>query len=300
MTRRELIGRLLAASREAYDEREAEAVSRFVAELMFGFSRADVALEPDRKVDLPTDPDRLFCDLASAVPVQYIVGKAEFCGMQLAVGQGVLIPRPETEELVRWILEDVSRGIFAPPISSAPLAPFASPAPREGLSILDVGTGSGAIAIVLAKSLPDACVTAIDVSEEALRFARRNNATHATGVEIRQADVFDFSPSERFEIIVANPPYVPDSERVTMHKNVVEYEPAEAVFVPDDDPLKFYRAVVRLAAGALTPHGALFFEIHPPSAAEMEALLHHHNYGSIEIREDIFGRKRMMRATRKL
>ncbi len=270
--------RLLDAARKVYDEREAKAVVWFLTERLFGFSRADVALEPSAEVDFVVDLDRLSDDISAAVPVQYIVGEAEFSGLQFAVGQGVLIPRPETEELVRWVTEDA--------------------AGQAELSVLDVGTGSGAIAVSLAKSLPQVRVTAIDVSAEALEYARRNNLRHGAGVEIVQADVFDFSPDQQFDIIVSNPPYIPDSERVTMHRNVVGHEPADALFVPDDDPLLFYRAIVRLARRNLKPDGRLYFEIHSSVAEKATDLLRAEGFTQVVVRQDINGRDRMVRATK--
>jgi release factor glutamine methyltransferase len=187
MTRRELIGKLVAAAEPVYGPREAAAIARLVAEKRYGLSRADCALEPDASVE-PGDLAPLLADLAAARPVQYILGMADFDGLELAVGEGVLIPRPETEELVRWIVSDLGSGIRN---CEAPVDGVVPPLSRP--RILDIGTGSGAIAIALAKRLPQARVTAIDISPDALKYARLNNERTGAGVDILQADILDSS-----------------------------------------------------------------------------------------------------------
>lgn len=253
-----------AAAAPVYGEREAAAIARLFAL---------------RRPEGPTGAD--LTDIEAARPVQYILGVADFYDLELAVGGGVLIPRPETEELVRWIVDNV-RG-------------------KTGARILDVGTGSGAIAIALAKNLPGARVTAIDISEDALGFARANGEKYSAGVEFRRADILDPTLEiGRFDVIVSNPPYIPASERAAMHDNVVKYEPGSALFVPDDDPLVFYRAIAKFARRSLAPGGELYFEIHENFSHGTAALLAAEDFCGIVVREDLNSKPRMARAVNPL
>ena len=297
MTRKELINSIVSATEPIYGAREAAAIARLVAEKRYGLSRADVALEPHREVGLKPecvayhDPsakadgnetlNSLLTDLAAARPVQYVLGTADFDGMELAVGEGVLIPRLETEELVRWITDD-----------------------SEGAkNILDIGTGSGAIAIALARRLPGASVTAIDISPEALKYARLNNEKYSAGVAFHEADILDVENYQLsiinypLDVIVSNPPYIPSSERARMAANVTGYEPERALFVPDDDPLIFYRAIARFARQQLSPGGALWFEIHEGAASGVVELLAAEGFKEIEVRDDINFRPRMVKCS---
>lgn len=315
MTRRELINSITAAAMPVYGEREAAAIARLVAEKRYGLSRADLALEPHAEVDtdgdlspsairrrdavdLPSSVDEshvpdirleaILADLAAARPVQYILGVADFDGLELAVGEGVLIPRPETEELVRWIADGRNADSEKTSVS-------------EPLKIIDIGTGSGAIAIALAKRLPEAHVTAIDVSPEALKYARQNNECTFAGVEMVEADILDpafDSTTGPYDVIVSNPPYIPVSESAGMADNVVRYEPARALFVPNGDDLLFYRAIARFARRRLAPGGELYFEIHEGAAERVAELLATEGFGGIEVREDINSKPRMVRGVR--
>jgi release factor glutamine methyltransferase len=276
MTRRELIESLKSAAEPVYGEREAAAVARLVAEVRYGLTRADLALEPNAEVDLGAGFRKLVADLAAARPVQYILGVADFDGLELAVGEGVLIPRPETEELVRWIADDS----------------------KNSKTILDIGTGSGAIAIALAKRLPNAQVTAIDISGEALRWARENNERTGARVTMLEADILEPGldlKKDPYDVIVSNPPYIPASERAVMAANVVQHEPSGALFVPDDDPLVFYRAIAKFAKRYLSKGGTLYFEIHENLAREVAELLKAEGFRDIELREDINDKPRMIR-----
>lgn len=243
--------------------REGAAQAHFLLERVFGVSRLALAYEPFAAV--LGDVARVAEELAAGRPVQYIAGEAPFCGMWLRVREGVLIPRPETEELVRWVLSD------------------------EPGSVLDAGTGSGAIAIALARA--GRSVTAVDISEDALETARFNAAEQGVAVDFVRCDILSGTPPVA-DIIVSNPPYIPVAERASMDANVVEHEPFGALFVPDDDPLIFYRAIARLGARRL------FFEIHSTLGAEVRALLQEHGY-SVEIRKDINGRDRMARCVKR-
>jgi release factor glutamine methyltransferase len=288
MTRRELIDAIRAAAEAVYDRREAEAVARLVTERRYGLTRADVALEPQREVVLEDEPEfrALLADIASQRPVQYVLGVADFDGMELSVDEGVLIPRPETEELVRWIASSEEH--------NAADACFSR-------KILDIGTGSGAIALALARRMPEARVTAVDVSGEALRYARLNGEKYSPEVDFIEADILDpatYPPAlaeQKFDAIVSNPPYIPSRERAAMAPNVTEWEPERALFVPDSDPLLFYRAIARFARHHLAPEGTLWFEIHESAARKVAELLAAEGFKEIEVRRDINDRPRMVK-----
>ncbi len=286
MTHKELINKVLSVAEPLYGLREARAIARLFAERRANFSAYE-------QTDFASD----LADIAAARPVQYVLGVADFYDLELAVGEGVLIPRPETEELVRWILDDVRTGRMTG--TSSPTTH------RERQTrILDIGTGSGAIAISLAQNLPQALVSAIDASPKALKYAHSNSAKYATGVRFEQADILDPNLNlGQFDIIVSNPPYIPESERFDMHDNVTRHEPPTALFVPDDDPLKFYRAIARFARRSLNFHasdrtkGALYLEVHENFAHETASLLNTEGFVQITIKQDINGKNRMIRAT---
>lgn len=274
MTRKELVENLRAAAGPLYGPDEAASIARLVAEKRYGLTRADIALEPMAAVDEGPGFGTMLSELAAGRPVQYVLGKADFYGLELAVGEGVLIPRPETGELVEWVVRDE----------------------KQARTILDVGTGSGAIAIALALNLRGARVTAVDISPDALDFARRNNEAAGSDVTLKTADTLDpsFDPG-RFDVIVSNPPYVPASEKESMAINVAGYEPGTALFVPDSDPLVFYRAIARLARRSLEPEGALYFEIHEAMEAPLRNMLAEEGFGEVEVRADINSKPRMAR-----
>lgn len=231
-------------------------------------------------------------------PLQYILGVAHFMDLELKVNEHVLIPRPETEELVQWILEDVkeqhnrdaerSRSVISTPLND------------RSLQILDIGTGSGCIAIALAKQLPNAKVYALDVSEEALRVARENAKSNQVDVEFLHQSILDpeLDLELQFDIIVSNPPYVRDLEKSEMNKNVKEYEPNLALFVPDDDALVFYRAIAQFSERHLAKQGCLYLEINQYLGEETKSVLKAHNFSEIELRKDIFGNDRMLKGKR--
>jgi release factor glutamine methyltransferase len=244
-----------------------------------GLSRLDLALDPHRELD-PEDEEKLraaFERLKQHEPVQYITGKTEFFGLPFIVNENVLIPRPETEELVQWIIEETS---------------------SEEIRILDIGTGSGCIAISLAKNLPNAKVSALDLSEEALKVARENAGINNVQIEFLQEDILaaDSLP-EKYDIIVSNPPYVRELEKQEMHGNVLKYEPALALFVKDEDPLLFYRQIAALAKENLAPGGKLYFEINQYLGKETVALLQEKNFQST-LKKDIFGAERMLKGVK--
>ncbi|MUH35311.1 peptide chain release factor N(5)-glutamine methyltransferase [Zobellia amurskyensis] len=211
-------------------------------------------------------------------PVQYIMGSTTFMDLDFKVNENVLIPRPETEDLVRWIFEEVENSTLK----------------GESIRILDIGTGSGCIAILLAKLLPQAKVSALDISEKALQTAKKNAELNSVKVDFIQTDILNFNGfASDFDIIVSNPPYVRELEKREMHKNVLEHEPDMALFVSDENPLLFYKTITKLAKESLSTKGMLFFEINQYLAKETEALLREYNFSEIEVRKDIFGNDRM-------
>jgi len=217
----------------------------------------------------------IFEERLTGKPLWYIFGDTEFYGYKIKVDERVLIPRPETEELVTWILREE----------------------RQATSILDVGTGSGCIAATLAMELPHTDVSAADISEDALAVAAENCRRLGVRVDLRRADALHGLTevfTGPFDVIVSNPPYVPQSDRATMHPNVRDHEPAEALFVPDDDPLCFYRVIAQAGRKLLRAGGRLYFEIYYQHADAMRTLCSEEGYTDIRVREDIFGRPRML------
>ncbi|MFM1840373.1 MAG: methyltransferase, HemK family [Bacteroidota bacterium] len=218
--------------------------------------------------------------LLTGKPLQYIIGKAWFMGKAFMVNEAVLIPRPETEELVEWIVE------YAQIIN-------------KPLSILDIGTGSGCIPISLKQAIPNASITAIDISKEALAVAQQNATAHNTNIEWIELDILQTKHlKDQYDIIVSNPPYIPLREKPNMQSQVIDHEPAIALFVPDQYPLIFYSKIAHIGKSALKPNGQLFFEIHYDQGEAIMALLNEMGYHA-ELRQDIYGKDRMVRASLK-
>lgn len=259
-----------------YPERERMNIARQVAASAEGVDAIKYLTEPNEVVEI-NDIEQISERLAAGCPMQYIIGHTEFCGYRFSVREGVLIPRPETEELVLWAENQAQ----------------AFPRPR----ILDICTGSGCIAISLARRIPNAEVYAIDLSEEALEIAKQNNIELNAGVTLLHDDALGEMPSIaglEFDLIISNPPYIPISERTQMHRNVTEYEPGMALFVEDDNPLVFYRAIAHKALTALRRGGYLLFEVHENLACEVADLLREAGFAQVEVRSDIFGKPRMV------
>lgn len=275
MTYREL-WRMLAP---LYGEGEARAVTDYVLGVRFGLSKADVLCGA---VENMTEEDAgvlsaIFARLTRGEPVQYVLGSAEFCGRWFTVCPGVLIPRPETGELCALITADCKG--------------------RGALDVLDVGTGSGCIAVTLALDMPQSSVTAWDISPEALATARENARRNDAAVTVERRDALSLEPQgEAWDIIVSNPPYICDKEKKDMERNVLDHEPQLALFVPDDDPLLFYRAITRYAARTLRPGGALYFELNPLYADLTAGMARHEGFSGVTVINDIYGKRRMMRA----
>lgn len=229
-------------------------------------------------------------------PLQYILGEAHFMDLELKVNEDVLIPRPETEELVQWILDDVKSQLKMDAERSRSV--ISASLNGHSLQVLDIGTGSGCIAIALAKHLPNARVYAMDVSEKALEVAKENAVNNQVEVEFIHQSILDpeLELELDFDIIVSNPPYVRELEKREIKKNVIDYEPHTALFVPDDDALVFYKAIDKFAKCHLTNHGKLYFEINQYLGEETKALLKALNFSEIELRKDMYGNQRMLRA----
>lgn len=273
---------------DIYETGEAKAIVRLVLEVCFGLTMTDILCGKIEKLTAEEQKDlnHIIQRLETGEPVQYVLGEAEFGGRTFHVEPGVLIPRPETYELCQWIMKE-RRG-----------------KKEEGrnTSILDIGTGSGCIACTLAAELADAEVTAWDISDDALRIATENAKRTNVHVSFEKVDVLNTSllnrerPATGLDIIVSNPPYICNKERATMERNVLEHEPELALFVPDDDPLLFYRTIARLAAKALNPSGALYFEINPLYVSEMQQMLSEEGFSHTEIRNDQFGKQRFTKS----
>ena len=268
---------------KVYDEGEAKAIARMTYEVCFGLTLSDLYLGKDTQLsaDDHTQLEEIAKRLLHGEPIQYVLGQADFCGRTFLVNEHVLIPRPETEELCQWITSQR----VCPPVR-----------------LLDIGTGSGCIACTLAAALPEAEVTAWDISAEALEVARENAKRNNVHVSFEQVDVLNISLSSLlpspFSIIVSNPPYICNKERASMETNVLEHEPHTALFVPDDDPLLFYRAIAQYGQTALKDGGWLYFEINPLYAQDICDMLCAMHYCCIEIKEDQYGKQRMIRAQR--
>lgn len=306
---------LITILRKNYDAGEAQAIARLLTEKLFHLSFADLLCGSSFSLS-----DETISALEQGTPVQYILGTETFFGREFEVGEGVLIPRPETEELCQWITDSTKHLTLSTkssyqkpnyPKSSYPEDDQAAPVSEASalvestLRILDIGTGSGAIAITLAAEIPSAQVSAIDISNKALSYARRNAERNGVKVSLIHQDILsvnndnnvnDERKAQKFNIIVSNPPYIMNKERAEMSSHVLDHEPSLALFVPDNDPLLFYRAIADFALSHLTPGGMLFYEINPLCANEMQEMLANKGFTDIEIRCDQFGKQRMMKA----
>ncbi len=266
-----------------YDAGEAQAIVRTVLDVEYGMTLTDIIC--GKVNELSSDEERnleeIIARLQNGEPVQYVLGEADFAGRTFHVEPGVLIPRPETAELCQWIEVDVS-----------------SLEADERKQILDICTGSGCIAITLGLNIPNSEVTGWDISEDALRIAQGNvEMLKAGNVRIEYQDALMLpKAAETADIIVSNPPYICEKEKADMEKNVLEHEPSIALFVPDEDSLKFYRAIAEYASSALKSEGALYFEINPIYEKETREMLEGLGFKDIETKEDAFGKKRMMKA----
>ena len=288
-----------------YDAGEAQAIVRTVLDVKYGMTLTDIICGKVNEISANEERklEEIIIRLQKGEPVQYVLGEADFAGRTFRVEPGVLIPRPETAELCQWIEKDM----IEKSIVSSGDSPEDSPEDSSGNSpqatddaklILDICTGSGCIAITLGLNIPNSEVTGWDISEDALRIARGNvEMLKARNVRIEYQDALALpKAAEAADLIVSNPPYICEKEKADMEKNVLEHEPSLALFVPDEDPLKFYRAIAEYASSALKSGGALYFEINPIYEKETREMLLKLDFKDIETKEDAFGKKRMMRA----
>lgn len=271
-----------------YEPEEVENLCFLTLEHILKMNRVEVSLS--RKLDVSTSALTQLKEVTSRLslsePIQYIIGTTEFYGMEFQVNPATLIPRPETEELVDWIITDKAES-------------FVKSETQEKLKILDIGTGSGCIAISLAKNLSNAHVEAIDISQEALATAYQNAKMNEADVIFYNQDVLAVEELEhKYDIIVSNPPYVRMLEKKEMRDNVLSNEPDSALFVSDDDPLIFYRKIGELAFESLSVIGFLYFEINEYLGKEMIDLLKGIGFSDIELKRDMFGKDRMIKASR--
>ncbi|WP_133271247.1 peptide chain release factor N(5)-glutamine methyltransferase [Hymenobacter radiodurans] len=280
MTILELTRRLTTALGGIYPEPEAAAIAGQVIEYYLELTPLKRRMQAAELV--PAEKEQLLeaaqVRLLRHEPLQYVLGTAHFAGLELDVTPATLIPRPETEELVALIIKEQKK------------------APQ--LTVLDIGTGSGCIPIALSQALPEARVIGVDISAEALAVAQRNAARYAPNVEFQQVDILRATPAgivpHSVAVLVSNPPYVLASERAQMRPNVLEYEPATALFVPDNDPLLFYRRIAELGLQLLRPGGKLYFEINEQYATAVLDLLAELGYAGGQIHQDMFGKDRIV------
>ena len=311
-----------------YDAGEAQAIVRTVLNVKYGMTLTDIICGKVNEISADEERklEEIIIRLQKGEPVQYVLGEADFAGRPFHVEPGVLIPRPETAELCQWIEKDmIEKSIVSSGDSPEDSSGNSPQATDDARLILDICTGSGCIAITLGLNIPNSEVTGWDISEDALRIAQGNvEMMKAGNVRIEHQDALALpkaaetdnekmkgnndkevvkpkgeakTPStQKWDLIVSNPPYICEKEKADMEKNVLEHEPSLALFVPDEDPLKFYRAIAEYASSALKSGGALYFEINPIYEKETREMLLKLDFKDIETKEDAFGKKRMMRA----
>jgi len=267
---------------DIYSTPETEAITSLALTEVTGLSRASLRAFTETELNV-VQSERLLTflgELKTGKPIQYILGHTEFYGLPFEVNPSVLIPRPETEELVEWVLQTIPQ--------------------NSGYNILDMGTGSGCISIVLKSKLIDSKVFAIDISPTALATAQRNAAVNKVDITFIEADILNLKTPEiadqKYDVIVSNPPYVTNTDKLQMHRNVTDFEPHTALFVPDHEPLLFYNAITQFATNQLVNGGYLFFEINEGYGAETVDMLVQKGFQHIELRQDMAGRDRMIRA----
>lgn len=264
-----------------YAEGEASAMAKWISSDILHLSTMELYTGKDMNFSTKAwkEVEDILARLKQREPLQYILQEAPFCGLSFHVEKGVLIPRPETEELVEWIVSDCQKA--------------------GKVRILDIGTGSGCIPVMLAERLPEAEVASCDISAEALRVAAANVKRYGDKVTLFQADILqDELPDCQVDVLVSNPPYITDSERKDMEANVLDWEPELALFVPDTDPLRFYRRIAQKGLDWLTEGGALYFEINRAYGAETVRMLEECGYRDIALRKDLSGNDRMIKAVR--
>ncbi len=268
-----------------YDASELTAVTQLVLSTVTGQSNARLRAYPDAELsEIQLDHiGRILQSLKNGTPVQYALGTAEFYGLSFKVTPDVLIPRPETEELVQWVLQEAGKYHNKRP------------------AVLDIGTGSGCIAVSVKKNHAGAQVTALDISAGALEVARYNAAGNQADITFLQADILNLLPDAwvgQYDLMISNPPYVTQADKQLMHQRVTDYEPHTALFVPEDNPLLFYRAIADFALRNLVNGGLLFFEVNESLGQQTVELLQTKGFSKVELRQDLSGRDRMVKASR--
>ena len=273
MNQTQLFGELKQAASQVYDQHEAGSIARILFEFLtktnYSVANGDLEVDIDRQI-----LDEILSQIVQSAPVQYIMGYAWLGDLEFEVNENVLIPRPETEELVRWIKSECG----------------------QSRTLLDIGTGSGCIAISCGVLMPQLSVAALDVSESALAVAARNARKYNLDIDFKHKDILSETIDNKYDIIVSNPPYVTECEKALMRANVLDFEPHLALFVPDDEPLKFYERIARLGCDCLNCGGKLYFEINEKFGAQMVEMLQGFGYESVELKCDIFDKPRMVRA----
>lgn len=268
---------------EKYGSGESKQLLDIVIESFFGYSKIDLALDPGIRLS-ESEILRLHAavkELLANKPIQYITGKTQFLDVELSVNESVLIPRPETEELVQFII-DIEKS--------------------EGLQIFDMGTGSGCIAIALKKNLPGSQVTAVDISREALKLAKQNSSLHQLDIDFQLVDILkpdSFKKLGKFDVVVSNPPYVTEHDKKQMQPNVLDYEPHSALFVSDNNPLQFYKAILQFCQVHLKVGGRVYFEINEKQGENLLQLIENYGFDHGELHTDIHGKNRFTTAVKK-
>ena len=256
-----------------FPRREVISFAYLSIEKILGYSKSDCIINSDKQLsnESVNSFKKIISDLRKNIPIQYVLGEANFYGLKFKVNRSTLIPRVETEELVEYILN------------------------HKFKSVLDIGTGSGCIAISIAKNT-DSRVTAIDISNEAIEIAKRNGIHNSVDVNFIVDDIFNFCHDKKYDLIVSNPPYVLESEKKYIHRNVIDYEPHDALFVNDSNPLIFYKKIIEIAKNNLNKDGLLFFEINEKFSNQIIELLTDLNFVEIELKKDINGRDRIIKS----
>tara|TARA_B110000240_G_scaffold190783_1_gene232415 strand:+ start:1167 stop:1997 length:831 start_codon:yes stop_codon:yes gene_type:complete len=267
---------LFTSSLTIYDSREIKSIAYIVIEELFGFNKSQTIINANYLINLNQENKilEILEKLNQNIPIQYILGKTSFYNSTFFVNNHTLIPRPETEELVKWIL-DFSFN-----------------------NVLDVGTGTGCIPITLALN-SDAKISALDISSEALLVAKKNCDQYNINLNLICSNIFHYKTEEKFDLIISNPPYVLNSEKTFMHKNVIDNEPHLALFVDDNNPLIYYKYIIEFSNNSLLANGLLFFEINERFAFEIISILKDYNFVNIELKKDINGKDRMIKASKK-
>ena len=274
MTLQDFKLKMISELSSVYEMDELNSVFNLLSEDYLKIPRSKILLADE--IDLNESNQNLFSTalerLKTHEPIQYVLGKTSFMDLEFKVNSSVLIPRPETEELVRLMLKE----------------------DLDGKEILDIGTGSGCIAISLAKNLPNAKVSALDISKDALEIAKENAKSNNVDIEFINADIFEYKSEKKYDIIVSNPPYVLESEKMLMKQNVLNYEPEIALFVDDTNALKYYESVIKFSLNNLNPQGQIFFETNENYKDELNKLAQNYEYNIIEFKLDINDKNRFL------